>query len=138
MIPRYYMVMILICLGQASCSDSEPGQTCSMTSDTTTITGHLLVGDQEYFLVHRISGWHEKIDSFELYNAQPAFNNCSESSIPPLFGESVDNKNSNNDDQYVTHVYLDPPNKFLFEYEAGTPPKTDYYKNLSLEKRKTQ
>lgn len=130
---RYAAILLLTCLSQVSCSDSEPTNRCSITSDSVTITGRLSVDDQTYYLVHRISGWHEKIESFELYGTEPTFDNCGESKITPLFGESIDDKDGDNNDQYVAHIYFVPPNRFVFDYAPGDPPKPDHYKNLTLE-----
>ncbi|BBA37000.1 hypothetical protein sS8_5077 [Methylocaldum marinum] len=94
--------------------------------------------EKTYYLVYRISGWHEKIESFELYGTEPSFDNCGESTVAPLFGESIDDKDSNNNDQYVAHIYFEPPNRFVFDYAPGTPPKPAYHKSLILERKNTQ
>lgn len=135
---RYATVLVVICLSQASCSDSNPGSRCSLTSDSVLITSSLSVEEKTYYLVYRISGWHEKIESFELYGAEPSFDNCGESTIAPLFGESIDDKDSNNNDQYVDHIYFEPPNRFIFDDVPGTQPKADYHKSLILELKNTQ
>lgn len=134
-IRRYATILLLTCLSQASCTDSEPTNRCSIASDTVTITNGISVGNQTYYLVHRISGWHEKIESFELYGAEPTFDNCGESTITPLFGASIDNKDSDGNDQYVAHIYFEPPNSFVFDYTPGAPPKSDHYKSLTLEQQ---
>jgi len=127
---------IPIYLGLMSCS--EPDQACSMASDSVSVIDQLTVDGQDYFLIHRISGWHEKINSFELYNTQPTFNNCGESPLRPLFGASVDEKDSNNNDQHVEHIYYEPQAKFTLEYQPGLEPQTDHYRNLTLEQRTNQ
>ena len=137
-IRRYTVFLLLACLCQASCSDSDPANRCPITSDSVTITDRLSVDDQTYYLVHRISGWHEKIESFELYGAEPTFDHCGESTIAPLFGASIDDKDSNNNYQYVARIYLEPPNRFVFDYTPGEPPKPDHYKSLTLERQTTQ
>ncbi len=135
---RYTAVLLLACFSQASCSDSNSVSRCSLTSDSVSITSSLSVEEKTYYLVYRISGWHEKIESFELYGTEPSFDNCGESTIAPLFGESIDDKDSNNNDQYVAHIYFATPNRFVFDYAPGTPPKPDYHKSLILEQKNTQ
>lgn len=137
MIRRYAIVLLFICLSQTSCSDSGPKQEC-LTSDSVAVIDTLSVENQTYFLSHRISGWHEKIESFELYNAQPTFNSCGESSIQLLFGASVDNQDANNNNQHVAHIYLKPPNELVFDYKSGPPPNASHYENLTLELQNLQ
>ena len=130
--------LVTIYSGLISCSDSEVTQACSMTADSVKVIDQLNIDDHTYFLVHRISGWHEKINSFELYNARPIFDNCGESVIQPLFGASVDDKDSNNNDQHVARIYYEVPNKLILDYQKGPGPGIDHYHYLVLEQKEDQ
>ena len=131
---HYVIYILLTCLSLASCSNSETE--CSVAADTMAIIDHLSDDDKTYYLVYRLSGWHDKIESFELYGAKPTFDNCGTSAIEPLFGTSIDDKDSDNNDQYVVHIYFEPPEKFILDYAPGAQPTPDHYKNLTLERRK--
>ncbi len=74
---KRYSIVFLLCLMQFSCFDSNQQQDC-LTSDTVAIIDSLSINEQEYFLVYRISGWHDKVESFEVYNTKPVFNACGE------------------------------------------------------------
>jgi len=132
------VTLFLACLSLASCSDSAPTNRCSLTSDSVTITSSLSVEEKTYYLVYRISGWHEKIESFELYGTEPTFDKCGESTITPLFGESIDDKDSDNNDQHVAHIYFVPPNRFVLDYAPGVQPTPGHNKGLILERQNTQ
>ncbi|WP_033415801.1 hypothetical protein [Hahella ganghwensis] len=132
MIQRYLLILISS-FTLFGCADSGPD--CSFATDTVSIIDQKLIGNQNYFLVHRISGWHDKIESFELYDTEPAFDICGVSTTEPLYGESVDNKDANNANQYIAHIFFEPPDKFLLEYTGGEIPRPDYYQGLRLELR---
>ena len=132
-----YSIILLLCLIQASCFDSKEQKGC-LTSDSVAIIDILPVNRQKYYLVYRVSGWHDKIESFELYNTQPIFNICGKSTIQPLFGESIDEKDINNNDQHVAHIYFTPPDTFILDYEAGPQPYVGHNKSLTLELKNTQ
>jgi len=38
----------------------------------------------------------------------------------------------------VAHIYFVSPNRFVFDYAPGTPPKQDHHKSLTLERQNTQ
>jgi hypothetical protein len=132
MIRQYSIILLIFCFAQAACSNSETDSEC-LTSDSVAVIDTLSTGNQILFLVHRISGWHEKIESFEVYDSQPVFNSCGETSSRPLFGASIDNQDADNNDQHVSHIYFKPPNEFDLYYEPGPPPNTSYYENITLE-----
>jgi hypothetical protein len=132
-----YSIILLLCLMQSSCFDYENQQEC-LTSDTVAIIDITSANKKNLFLVYRISGWHDKIESFELYNTQPIFNICGESTIQPIFRESIDEKDINNNDQHVAHIYFTPPDTFILDYEAGPQPDVVYNKSLTLELKNTQ
>lgn len=101
------------------------------------ITSRLAVDSETYFLVYRVSGWHEKVESFELYAAEPVFDKCGISTIEPLFSDSIDDKNRNNNNQYVKHVYFAPPNRLVFDYDLGSQPTIGHHRKLTLELKST-
>lgn len=136
MVTRYNFILLL-CLIQASCFDANQQQEC-LTSDSVDVIDILSIKEQKYFLVYHTSGWHDKIESFEVYNTKPMFNDCGESLIQPLFGESIDNQDINNNDQHVAHIYFTPPNTFILDYAIGPPPDVDYNQSLTLELNNSQ
>ena len=66
MVNRYSLIFLL-CLIQVSCFDSNQQQEC-LTSDSVAVIDILSITEKKYYLVYRISGWHDKIESFEVYN----------------------------------------------------------------------
>ena len=133
LLPRQSWLLICIFVGALSaCSESDRG--CTVTSDSIQLTDQLIVGDRAYFLFHRVSGWHEKVESFEIYHERPVFDECGDSNIQYLFGASVDNRDENNNEQYIDRILLEYPDKFVLQYKLGPPPRLDYYQTMKLEK----
>jgi len=98
-----------------------------MTVDTVNIIDEKVVGNNKYYLVLRISGWHDKSEIVELYNEKPSFDLCSISDVEPVYGDSLEL------DKTVTHLYLDVETKSLnIEYKDGEPTKA-YNNNLKIE-----
>jgi len=123
-----FFVTVCILIGVMSCSDqSSDIEPCPITVDSVSIIDTLETGGTTYYLVHRISGWSDKTEILELYNDKPVFDNCSRSTIEPLYGDSLEMT------QTISHVYLNLNNK-LFElvYIKGEPDKL-HNANLKLE-----
>lgn len=77
--------------------------------------------------MHRISGWSDKTEILELYDAEPIFDHCSKSNIEPVYGDSLEMS------QTIIHVYLDTKKKQLdIVYKDGIPNKS-HNANLKLE-----
>lgn len=130
----YLIVFSMVMLSAISCSKPDANIGCSFTVDTVSIIDSLSIDGKTYFLVHRISGFQEKIESFELFDSRPIFDRCSKSNIAEVFGASLENEDRNNNDQHVTHVILNvTANVFDLKYEPGRIPELDHNKNLSLE-----
>ncbi|OZG71127.1 hypothetical protein BTA51_22375 [Hahella sp. CCB-MM4] len=128
-----YFTLLMSCLSILGCTDSGLSPDCAFATDTVSIIDLRRVGNQSYALVHRISGWHDKIESFELYNVEPVFDSCGNSLVALLYRESVDDKDANNNDQYIAHIFIEPPGRIIFDYVQGEIPKPDYYRSLRLE-----
>ncbi len=110
--------LIVLLLSITSCSDQSAGiEECSITVDAVSIIDSIELDDDAFYLVHRVSGWSDKTEVFELYDEKPEFDHCSKSSIDPLFGNSLEMSKT------LSHVYLDADKRSLdFVYVDGEPP----------------
>lgn len=110
-VTMFMMVLLMAC----SDSGSKP-KVCDAPVDTVSIINELKVDTAVYYLVHRVTGWHDKSEIIELYDRKPTFNNCAKSDIEPVFGDSLDL------DSTVSHIYLNLKTKQLnIKYVAGKP-----------------
>ncbi len=128
---RFFIRIVLISITVlvfTSCSNSSnDSNACPMTVDTINILDKKIVGNTEYYLVLRVSGWHDKSEIVELYNMKPSFDHCSISNLEPIYGDSLEL------DKTVTHLYFDIETKSLnIEYKDGEPSKA-HNKNLKIE-----
>ncbi len=97
---HFFRTLILI-LTIASCSDQDAEvDECSITVDSVEIIDSKVFDDKSYYLVHRISGWHDKVEILELYDEKPVFDTCSKPSVEPIDGDSLEMNKS------VSHVFL--------------------------------
>lgn len=110
--PVFYCLTTFAC---TSCSDENNRiSPCELTIDTVSIIDQRKVADVTYYLVLRISGWHDKTESLELYDAKPGFDQCAKSNVEPIDGDSLDLEKP------VSHIYLDSKNKLLYiEYSMN-------------------
>jgi len=96
-----------------ACTD-EQSLHCEAPVDTIKILNHLTVDKNTFYLVLRITGWHDKTEIIELYDERPVFDQCSKSNIEPVFGDSLEL------DSVVSHLYLNLKNKSLdIVYSSG-------------------
>jgi hypothetical protein len=111
-----------------SCSDSSnDSDNCNMAVDSVKIIDQKVVGDTTYYLVLRISGWHDKSEIIEIYNTRPTFDRCARSDVEQIDGDSLEL------DSTVAHLYFDvKANSLYIEYKEGKPDK-DHNRNLKLE-----
>jgi hypothetical protein len=122
------LTIIVSLLILVSCSDqSVETEHCAITVDAVSIIDSIKLEDTTYFLVHRISGWSDKTEILELYNAKPIFDHCSRSNIEPVYGDSLEMS------QTISHVYINKKDKMLdIVYLDGEPDKS-HNANLKLE-----
>ncbi|MFT7559105.1 MAG: hypothetical protein ACI93R_001009 [Flavobacteriales bacterium] len=69
--------------------------TCSKNSDTAVVdTVNLIVTNahegREYYMVRRISGWHDKSVIIQLFDSEPKLGECSEDLVKPIFEDSIE------------------------------------------------
>jgi hypothetical protein len=115
---HFFRTLILI-LTIASCSDRDAKvDECSATVDSVEIIDSKAFDDKSYYLVHRISGWHDKVEILELYDEKPVFDTCSKPSVEPIDGDSIEMTKS------VSHVFLNIKERKLdIVYGEGLPLK---------------
>lgn len=74
-----------------ACSkDSEKIAECPPTIDTVEILLTKHHKDKEYYLVERISGWHDKTTIIQLFDKKPHFGECNEDLVKPIFEDSIE------------------------------------------------
>lgn len=126
---HFKMVCILIAVFcVASCSNSSSdSDDCPMAVDTVEIIDEKTVDGTTYYLVLRVSGWHDKSEIMEIYNTRPTFDRCARSDVEQIDGDSLEL------DKTVAHLYFDPKTHSLnIEYKDGKPEK-DHNRNLKIE-----
>ncbi len=131
-IPIYKAVLLsFVILTGISCSDSD--ESCAFIVDTVSIIDQRKIGGVTYYLVLRISGWHDKIEVIELYDEHPSFDFCAKSTTKPVYSDSLDTEDFQGARQMVSHIYFDVKNKRVtIEYISGEPEKT-YHEHLKIE-----
>ena len=77
---------LLLCL-IASCNNQTTE--CPLTLDQTSIIEQKVHNGTTYYLVERISGWHEKTFIIQLFDKKPEFDKCNENIIAPIIDDSV-------------------------------------------------
>ena len=122
------IVLVVFMTGLVACSDSDTqAKGCDAPIDTVTVINELSVNNDVYYLVLRVSGWHDKTESIELYGERPKFDQCANSHVELLFGDSLEL------DSTVSHIYLNHDKKSLdIEYTPGKPGRT-HNASLKLE-----
>lgn len=124
------ILLIFVFAMVTSCSEQNGNQkNCPITVDSVSIIDSMKLEGTTYYLVHRVSGWSDKTEIFELYNIEPIFDHCAESEMEPVFGDSLEMTKT------ISHVFLNANNKSLdIVYKDGKPDKT-HNTNLKLELR---
>lgn len=80
-IPVY--VLCLLALIGVGCSSEEEQEAC-LVRDQILVLDQQSIDDKTYTLVHRLSGFQEKIEYVELYAGKPTFNRCGETDLMPI------------------------------------------------------
>jgi len=121
-------ILSIIMLVTIACSDpSIQTKACDAPVDTVAILSKLTVDGTMYYLVLRVTGWHDKTEILELYNQMPKFDQCAKSHIDAIFGDSLER------DSTVSHVYLNPNTKKLNIVYVMGKPKNTHNESLKLE-----
>ena len=76
----------LMLSGLAACSSQE----CPLTIDQTTVIDKKQLDSTTYYLVKRISGWHDKTIIIELFDKKPEYDNCNENIVMPIIDDSIE------------------------------------------------
>jgi hypothetical protein len=98
-----------------------------MAVDAVEIIDEKTVGGTTYYLVLRVSGWHDKSEIIEIYNTKPTFDRCARSDVEQIGGDSLEL------DKTVAHLYFNvKTNSLYIEYKDGKPDK-DHNRNLKIE-----
>ena len=96
------LVIGVILVIVASCDRSGSVESdCPFIIDTVAIVDTATIEKTNYYLVLRISGWHEKTEIVELYDRRPEFDRCARSLIAPIVSDSLEL------DRAVAHLYFD-------------------------------
>ncbi len=82
---------LILLLGVLSCTQGDNNkEECPITIDSVTTLLTQTYNEREYYLVKRISGWHEKTEIIQLFDQLPILNKCNEDTIPPIFEDSIE------------------------------------------------
>ncbi|WP_444996088.1 hypothetical protein [Aliikangiella sp. IMCC44359] len=102
------VLLLLLC---TSCGQSNTE--CPITIDTVSIIDQKLYEGTHYYMVLRISGWHEKTEIIEVYDQKPQFDRCSVSITKPIIHDSLDAN-------YINSFLIDLEAKeFIVEYKES-------------------
>lgn len=74
-------IVLLVVLNISGCTPSEDD---CLTIDQVTELHILKIDSKEHYLFLRVSGWHDKIEFFVLYDEKPIFDKCMKANIPPI------------------------------------------------------
>jgi len=86
---RSIVILIVIFLISSACTSQELD--CEVTNgDVLKVVDQQSHNEIHYFLVHRISGFQDKVVSLELYDREPDFDKCNKSDYSTIFANSVD------------------------------------------------
>ena len=119
----FKMVFVFIAATLLSaCSDTTPD--CFISDQATLLDERKIKGDQ-YFLVLKITGWHDKVQSLELYNIKPEFDVCGISKT-----EYIDEHSLQLENQFVSKVRV-KDKKLQITYKPGK--RYNHTKNLKLQ-----
>jgi len=78
---RNIIYIILLVLNISGCTPSEDD---CLTIDQVTELQTLKLDNKEHYLFLRVSGWHDKIEFFVLYDEKPIFDKCMRANISPI------------------------------------------------------
>ena len=106
----------------SACSDTTPD--CFISDQVTLLDERKIKGDQ-YFLVLRITGWHDKVEFLELYDKKPEFDDCNQSKTEPIDAHDLALEN-----QFVSKVRV-KDKKLQITYKPGK--RYNHTKNLKLQ-----
>ncbi len=82
---------LILMLGLSSCTqDDKNKEQCPITIDSVMTLLTQTYNEREYYLVKRISGWHEKTEIIQLFDQPPILNRCNEDTVPPIFEDSIE------------------------------------------------
>ncbi len=82
---------LILMLGLSSCTqDDKNKEGCPITIDSVKTLLTQTYNEHEYYLVKRISGWHEITEIIQLFDQPPILNRCNEDTIPPIFEDSIE------------------------------------------------
>lgn len=99
---KFGALSILLGLLLVGCSDSGvSSNNCEPIIDSVKIVDIKTVGNKTYYLVHRISGWHDKTEILQLFTTKPVFDRCNRNTTEPVFDDSIDSTMA------ISHIYLD-------------------------------
>lgn len=117
--------VILLSITLASCTQDDPElQECPITIDSVTVLLTQTHNGSDYYLVKRISGWHEKTEIIQLFNQKPELDRCNEDTVKPIFEDSIET------DKNLKALKADLKNEeFELIYDNGQ----DYSENILLE-----
>lgn len=125
------VLLSFVILTGISCSKSD--ESCAFTVDTVSIIDQKIISETTYYLVLKISGWHDKMEVIELYDQYPTFDFCAKSTTKPVYSDSLDTKDFQGVSQMVSHIYFDVKKQTVtIEYVSGEPEKT-YHEHLKIE-----
>jgi len=80
---------VLAAVGSALWFTGSPG--CGFPGDSVTVIDQATVAGRPLWLVHRVSGFQDKVEFVELYAAAPVFDACSSAAKPePLSTDAYD------------------------------------------------
>ena len=86
------IVILLLLSGIVACTDLEQSdlkQECPLILDQTSIIDEKKHEGVTYYLVKRISGWHDKTIIIELFDKKPSYDNCNRNKFPPIIDDSI-------------------------------------------------
>lgn len=73
--------------------------------DTIKFHDTITTDERTYYLYSRTTGWQEKVVFFELYEKEPTFNKCTDSTIKPIFARAFDDTE---EQPYIKNITLQP------------------------------
>lgn len=78
---------VVLVLGAAAVCRRSPD---CFVAEHVAIIDHATVEGRPLWLVHRITGWHDKVEFVEIYAGAPAFDSCGRASLQPLSVDALD------------------------------------------------
>ena len=106
----------------SACSDNTPD--CFISDQVTLLDERKIKGEQ-YFLVLKITSWHDKVEFLELYDKKPEFDVCGKSKT-----ERIDMRGLELENQFVSKVRV-KDKKLQIIYKPGK--KNHPTENLKLQ-----